>query len=119
MDEPAEEPWGLRIERVEIKDIALPDRMKRSMSEQAEARRERSARVLATDGGYRASHLLRTGGPQPGPDPAERDRRVSKRWRYSLASISPRAKRSESSRSGEGPEVACQSGGRCQGKWPS
>ncbi|MFC8452559.1 slipin family protein [Kitasatospora sp. NPDC057223] len=58
MDEPTEEPWGLRIERVEIKDIALPDQMKRSMSKQAEAERERRARVIAADGEYQASQKL-------------------------------------------------------------
>lgn len=45
MAAPTEEPWGLRIERVEIKDIALPPSMMRSMSKQAEAARERHADV--------------------------------------------------------------------------
>jgi len=44
IDAPTEKPWGLLIERVEVKDIALPDEMKRSMSRQAEAERERRAR---------------------------------------------------------------------------
>ncbi len=58
MDAPTEEPWGLRIERVEIKDIALPDQMMRSMSKQAEAERERRARVIAADGEFQASQKL-------------------------------------------------------------
>ncbi|MEU9189045.1 SPFH domain-containing protein [Streptomyces sp. NPDC048484] len=58
MDAPTEEPWGLRIERVEIKDIALPESMMRSMSKQAEAERERRARVIAADGEYQASQRL-------------------------------------------------------------
>ncbi|MFJ5173139.1 SPFH domain-containing protein [Streptomyces griseoviridis] len=58
MDAPTEEPWGLRIERVEIKDIALPDSMMRSMSKQAEAERERRARVIAADGEFQASQRL-------------------------------------------------------------
>jgi regulator of protease activity HflC (stomatin/prohibitin superfamily) len=58
IDAPTEEPWGLRIERVEIKDIALPDSMKRSMSRQAEAERERRARVIAADGEFQASQKL-------------------------------------------------------------
>src|SRR6202012_2422358 len=41
IDAPTEGPWGLVIERVEVKDVALPDSMKRSMSRQAEAERER------------------------------------------------------------------------------
>ncbi len=58
MDEPTEGPWGLRIERVEIKDIALPQSMMRSMSKQAEAERERRARVIAADGEFQASQRL-------------------------------------------------------------
>ncbi|MEV6653859.1 SPFH domain-containing protein [Streptomyces sp. NPDC051219] len=58
MDAPTEEPWGLRIERVEIKDIALPESMMRSMSKQAEAERERRARVIAAEGEFQASQRL-------------------------------------------------------------
>ena len=58
MDAPTEEPWGLRIERVEIKDIALPESMMRSMSKQAEAERERRARVIAADGEFQAAQRL-------------------------------------------------------------
>ena len=58
MDAPTEGPWGLRIERVEIKDIALPQSMMRSMSKQAEAERERRARVIAADGEFQASQRL-------------------------------------------------------------
>lgn len=58
IDAPTEGPWGLRIERVEVKDIALPDTMKRSMSRQAEAERERRARVIAAEGELQASEKL-------------------------------------------------------------
>ncbi len=58
IDAPTEGPWGLHIERVEVKDVALPDGMKRSMSRQAEAERERRARVIAADGEYQASTKL-------------------------------------------------------------
>lgn len=58
IDTPTEGPWGLRIERVEVKDVALPDGMKRSMSRQAEAERERRARVIAADGEFQASTKL-------------------------------------------------------------
>ena len=49
IDAPTEEPWGILVERVELKDISLPESMKRSMSRQAEAERERRARVIAAD----------------------------------------------------------------------
>jgi regulator of protease activity HflC (stomatin/prohibitin superfamily) len=50
--------WGIHIERVEIKDVALPETMKRSMSRQAEAERERRARIITADGEYQASRQL-------------------------------------------------------------
>jgi regulator of protease activity HflC (stomatin/prohibitin superfamily) len=58
IDEPTEGPWGLHIERVEVKDVSLPEGMKRSMSRQAEAERERRARVIAADGEFQASSKL-------------------------------------------------------------
>ena len=45
IDEPTEGPWGIRVERVEIKDVSLPEGMKRSMSRQAEAERDRKSVV--------------------------------------------------------------------------
>jgi regulator of protease activity HflC (stomatin/prohibitin superfamily) len=57
IDSPALE-WGIHIDRVEIKDVALPESMKRSMSRQAEAERERRARVIAADGEFQASQKL-------------------------------------------------------------
>jgi regulator of protease activity HflC (stomatin/prohibitin superfamily) len=50
--------WGVHIDRVEIKDVALPETMKRSMSRQAEAERERRARVISADGELQASEKL-------------------------------------------------------------
>ncbi|MEV4624232.1 SPFH domain-containing protein [Asanoa sp. NPDC049573] len=58
IDAPTEKPWGVLIERVEVKDVALPDSMKRSMSRQAEAERERRARVIAAEGEFQASRRL-------------------------------------------------------------
>ncbi|WP_158885342.1 SPFH domain-containing protein [Amycolatopsis anabasis] len=57
IDSPALD-WGVHIDRVEIKDVALPESMKRSMSRQAEAERERRARVISADGELQASHKL-------------------------------------------------------------
>jgi regulator of protease activity HflC (stomatin/prohibitin superfamily) len=50
--------WGIHIDRVEIKDVALPESMKRSMSRQAEAERERRSRVITADGELAASQKL-------------------------------------------------------------
>ncbi|MEV7552723.1 slipin family protein [Amycolatopsis sp. NPDC089917] len=57
IDSPALD-WGIHIDRVEIKDVALPESMKRSMSRQAEAERERRARVISADGELQASYKL-------------------------------------------------------------
>jgi regulator of protease activity HflC (stomatin/prohibitin superfamily) len=57
IDSPALD-WGIHIDRVEIKDVALPESMKRSMSRQAEAERERRARIISAEGELQASHKL-------------------------------------------------------------
>ncbi|WP_172172487.1 slipin family protein [Brevibacterium sp. CT2-23B] len=57
IDSPAVD-WGVHIDRVEIKDVALPETMKRSMSRQAEAERERRSRVIIADGELQASNKL-------------------------------------------------------------
>ena len=57
LDSPAA-GWGIEIDRVEIKDVALPETMKRSMSRQAEAERERRSRIITADGEFQASQKL-------------------------------------------------------------
>ena len=57
LDSPAVD-WGIHIDRVEIKDVVLPDSMKRSIARQAEAERERRARVITADGELQASEKL-------------------------------------------------------------
>jgi regulator of protease activity HflC (stomatin/prohibitin superfamily) len=70
IDAPTEEPWGVRVERVEIKDVSLPESMKRSMSRQAEAERERRARIISADGEYQASKKLAQAAAVMSADPA-------------------------------------------------
>ena len=70
IDEPTEGPWGIRVERVETKDVSLPDSMKRSMSRQAEAERERRARIITADGEYQASKRLAMAANVMARDPA-------------------------------------------------
>ena len=57
IDSPAVD-WGVHIDRVDIKDVALPESMKRSMSRQAEAERERRSRVITAEGELQASEKL-------------------------------------------------------------
>jgi regulator of protease activity HflC (stomatin/prohibitin superfamily) len=52
------DPWGIEVTGVEIKDIGLPKEMKRAMAKQAEAERERRAKVISADGEYQASAML-------------------------------------------------------------
>lgn len=55
----ATEPWGIKVERVEIKDARLPEQLQRAMAAEAEASREARAKVIAADGEMRASKALR------------------------------------------------------------
>jgi regulator of protease activity HflC (stomatin/prohibitin superfamily) len=70
IDEPTEEPWGVKVERVEIKDVSLPEGMKRSMARQAEAERERRARIIVADAEYQASKRLAAAANVMARDPA-------------------------------------------------
>ncbi|ROO90911.1 regulator of protease activity HflC (stomatin/prohibitin superfamily) [Actinocorallia herbida] len=70
IEEMTEGPWGVRIERVEIKDVSLPEGMKRSMARQAEAERERRARIITADGEYQASKRLAAAAHELSKDPA-------------------------------------------------
>ncbi len=52
------DPWGIKVAAVELKDVDLPIEMKRAMARQAEAERERRAKVIAAEGEYQASQKL-------------------------------------------------------------
>ena len=52
------EPWGIKVVLVEIKDIDLPQEMQRAMAKQAEAERERRAKIIHADGEFQASKKL-------------------------------------------------------------
>jgi regulator of protease activity HflC (stomatin/prohibitin superfamily) len=52
------EPWGVKVSIVEIKDVEIPASMQRAMARQAEAERERRAKVIAAEGEYQASEKL-------------------------------------------------------------
>jgi len=49
------EPWGVKVTAVEVKDVALPDTMKRAMAKQAEAERERRAKIVNAEGEFQAA----------------------------------------------------------------
>jgi len=52
------EPWGVQVTAVEIKDIILPDNMQRAMAKEAEAERERRAKIVAAEGEFQAAVKL-------------------------------------------------------------
>jgi regulator of protease activity HflC (stomatin/prohibitin superfamily) len=54
----ATDPWGIKVSNVEVKHIDLPDEMKRAMAKQAEAERERRAKVIHADGEFQAAAKL-------------------------------------------------------------
>ncbi|XP_031782589.1 band 7 protein AGAP004871-like isoform X2 [Nasonia vitripennis] len=55
----ATEPWGVKVERVEIKDVRLPVQLQRAMAAEAEAAREARAKVIAAEGEMRSSRALK------------------------------------------------------------
>jgi len=52
------EPWGIKVTAVEIKDVSLPDSMKRAMAKQAEAERERRAKIVNAQGEFEAAEKM-------------------------------------------------------------
>ena len=52
------EPWGVKVHRVEIRDVGVPEQMQRAMARQAEAERERRAKIIAAEGEMQASEKL-------------------------------------------------------------
>jgi regulator of protease activity HflC (stomatin/prohibitin superfamily) len=52
------EPWGVKVTTVEIKDVEIPAQMQRAMARQAEAERERRAKIINADGEFQASERL-------------------------------------------------------------
>jgi regulator of protease activity HflC (stomatin/prohibitin superfamily) len=52
------EPWGVKVSAVEVRDVVLPDSMKRAMAKQAESERERRAKVINAEGEFQAAEKL-------------------------------------------------------------
>ena len=81
----ATSPWGIKVSVVEVKDVEIPSDMQRAMARQAEAERERRAKVISAEGEYQASERLKDAaardgagadhGAAPLPADAARDRR--------------------------------------------
>merc|ERR1711868_252106 len=53
------EPWGVQVERVEVKDVRVPEQLMRAMAAEAEAARNARAKVIAAEGEHKASRALR------------------------------------------------------------
>jgi regulator of protease activity HflC (stomatin/prohibitin superfamily) len=64
------EPWGIKVSVVEVKDVELPQTMQRSMAAQAEAERERRAKIIHAEGELQASEKLAQAGAIIGKEPA-------------------------------------------------
>jgi regulator of protease activity HflC (stomatin/prohibitin superfamily) len=78
------EPWGVKVSAVEVKDVELPSTMQRAMARQAEAERERRAKVIAADGEFQASERLREAANVMAQEPIS----VQLRFFQTLAEIS-------------------------------
>merc|ERR1719370_1257277 len=55
----ATDPWGIRVERVEVKDVRLPQQLQRAMAAEAEAQRDAKAKIIAAEGEMNASKSLK------------------------------------------------------------
>src|SRR2546430_1964922 len=55
----ATKPWGIKVARVEVKDVEIPGGMQRAMARQAEAERERRAKIINAEGEFQASERLK------------------------------------------------------------
>ena len=63
------DPWGIKVSTVEIKEVELAEQMKRMMAAQAEAERERRAKIIHADGEFQASERLADAGAVIGREP--------------------------------------------------
>jgi regulator of protease activity HflC (stomatin/prohibitin superfamily) len=77
------EPWGVKVSKVEIKHVDLPQEMQRAMAKQAEAERERRAKVIHADGEFQASKKLAEAAEVIGTQPAA----LQLRYMQTLAEI--------------------------------
>jgi regulator of protease activity HflC (stomatin/prohibitin superfamily) len=64
------EPWGIKVSVVEIKDVELPQTMQRAMAKQAEAEREKRAKIINADGEFQAAQTLANAAQVIGTQPA-------------------------------------------------
>ena len=64
------EPWGVKVSAVEIKDVEIPEAMQRAMARQAEAERERRAKVINAEGEYQAAEKLASAAAILGREPS-------------------------------------------------
>jgi regulator of protease activity HflC (stomatin/prohibitin superfamily) len=64
------EPWGIKVSIVEVKDVELPDTMKRAMARQAEAEREKRAKVIHAEGEFNAAQQLQEAATVISKEPA-------------------------------------------------
>jgi len=80
----ATEPWGVKVERVEVKDVRVPEQLQRAMAAEAEAAREARAKVIAAEGEHKASRALRHAADVINDSPAA----LQLRYLQTLSSIS-------------------------------
>ena len=59
IDEHTEDPWGVMVSLVEVKDVLLPEDMQRAMARQAEAEREKRAKIIHAEGEFAAAETLK------------------------------------------------------------
>ena len=77
----ATDPWGVLVERVEVKDVRVPENLQRAMAAEAEAARNARAQVIGAEGEWKASRALREASLMVSSNPAALQVRESWRWK--------------------------------------
>lgn len=78
------DPWGIKVSNVEVKHVDLPQEMQRAMAKQAEAERERRAKIIAAEGEFQASEKLTQAAAKMSKEPAA----LQMRYLQTLSEIS-------------------------------
>ena len=83
----ATDPWGVQVERVEVKDVRVPENLQRAMAAEAEAARNARAKVIAAEGEHKSSRALRHAAEVIMDSPAALQVRVSANYEPALHAV--------------------------------
>ncbi len=104
------EPWGIKVAVVEIKDVELPTTMQRAMAKQAEAEREKRAKIINADGEFQAAQTLDAGRDRRGEEHDHRPADPDRAHRADPGREGQVDRRGDAGRTGQAPAARAQVG---------